>query len=251
MLQARSVVTVSRFTRGLLTRAGVPEECIAIVHPGVNLERFRATADPEPAIRRFGLGGKRVLLTVGRLDPSEQYKGHDVVIRALRRIIAAVPNVVYVIAGGGDDRGRLERLAADEGVAEHVLFTGFVEDELLPSLYAACDCYVMLSGGPEAGGFEGFGIVYLEAAAVGKPAIASEFGGAAEAVLHEKTGLLVPPGDTAAAVEATVRLLSDDDLRRRLGEAARARAESEFGWPRQAARLEDVVLAAAGSALRE
>ncbi|MGD8238722.1 MAG: glycosyltransferase family 4 protein [Armatimonadota bacterium] len=246
MRQADTVVALSRFTRELLTEAGVPEERIAVLHPGVNLERFRADTDPRPAAERFGLEGKRVLLTVGRLDPAERYKGHDAVIRALPQTVAAVQNVLYVIAGKGDDRARLEQLVADEGVAEHVLFAGFVEDELLPSLYAASDCYVMLSGGPEAGGFEGFGIVYLEAAAVGRPAIAGDFGGAAEAVVHGKTGLLVPPGDVAAAAEAIVRLLSDDGLRHRLGEGARARAETEFGWPRQAARLEDVVLGAVG-----
>lgn len=246
MRQAHTVIAISRFTRALLVDAGVPEDAITIVPPGVDLERFHPTVDATPAVERFGLAGKHVLLTVGRLDPAEQYKGHDVVIRALPQIVAAVENLLYVIAGQGGDRARLERLAAAEGVREHVLFAGYVEDELLPSLYAASDCFTMISGGPEASGFEGFGIAYLEAAASGKPSIAVRYAGAEEAVVDWETGLLVPPGDVDAVVAAAVRVLSDDGLRRRLGAAGRARVEAELGWAHQTARLEDVMLAAAG-----
>ncbi len=246
MRRADAVVAVSRFTRALLVDGGVPEDSITIVPPGVDLERFHPTVDATPAVARFGLAGKHVLLTVGRLDPAEQYKGHDVVIRALPQIVAAVENLLYVIAGQGGDRARLERLAAAEGVREHVLFAGYVEDELLPSLYAASDCFTMISGGPEASGFEGFGIAYLEAAASGKPSIAARYAGAEEAVVDWETGLLVPPGDVDALVAAAVRVLSDDGLRRRLGAAGRARVEAELGWAHHTARLEDVMLAAAG-----
>jgi phosphatidylinositol alpha-1,6-mannosyltransferase len=148
-----------------------------------------------------------------------------------------VPDLVVAIAGSGRDEARLRRIAGEVGAS--VLFLGRVPEDDLPSLYGCADVFAMLCrnrwGGLEQ---EGFGIVFLEAAACGIPQVAGASGGAAEAVLEGETGLVVdPPEDVDAAARALESLLADDGLRARLGAASRRRAEAEFTYDGLAARL--------------
>jgi phosphatidylinositol alpha-1,6-mannosyltransferase len=208
-----------------------------VVPPGVDVDRFRplANADRRAARERFGLDRDRPLvLGVSRLVPR---KGFDVLIDA----VAGLPDVQLAIAGTGRDRARLERRATTRGVETRVRFLGRVPDESLPSLYAAADVFAMPCrdrwGGLEA---EGFGIVFLEAAAAGVPAVAGRSGGSHEAVVDGDTGFVVEPRalDVRGALAA---LLADDELRTRMGAAARARAVMEFSYDLLAARLAPVV----------
>ena len=169
------------------------------------------------------------MLGVSRLVPR---KGFDVLLDA----VAGLPDVQVAIAGSGRDRRRLDARAERLGGRASLL--GRVADADLPALYASADVFAMLCrdrwGGLEA---EGFGIVFVEAAACGVPSVAGRSGGSHEAVLDGRTGLVVDPrspGEVRASID---RLLRDDDLRDRLGEAARTRAAGELSYDALAQRL--------------
>jgi phosphatidylinositol alpha-1,6-mannosyltransferase len=193
-----------------------------VVPPGVDVQRFRpASTEARKQTRaRYGLDPDAPLvLGLSRLVPR---KGFDVVMDAC----ASLPDVQLAIAGGGRDRRRLERRAG-----ARVRFLGRVPDADLVSLYGAADVFAMCCrerwGGLEA---EGFGIVFLEAAACAVPAVAGRSGGSHEAVADGETGFVVAPKDAGAVRDAIARLVSDDALRARMGAAARARAEQEYSY---------------------
>lgn len=234
--RAGAVFVNSRFTWGQVRCFGVPETRIHLVRPGVDPTRFRP-ADGSVLRARYGVEGEAVLLTVGRLIPR---KGQDTVVRILPRVARHVP-VVYWVAGEGTEaeRRRLERLAEESGVRDRVRFLGAVPDSELPALYSACDVFVMLNRTTPDGDVEGFGMVFLEAGACGRPVVGGASGGAVEAVRHGATGYLVPEGDEDTAVRLLVRLLRDPDLRDRMGEAGR-RFAARHGWERRAQRVQSV-----------
>lgn len=206
-----------------------------VVPPGVDTERFRPLdAAARASVRvRFGLDPRRPLvLGVSRLVPR---KGFDVLIDAVADLDAAVQ---VAVAGEGRDRTRLERRAQRRRVAERVHFLGRVPDGELPGLYASADVFAMVCrnrwGGLEQ---EGFGIVFLEAAACGVPSVAGRSGGAHEAVLDGVTGFVVDPRDVREVCRRLEELLADEGMRRAMGDAARARAEQEFAYERLVERL--------------
>lgn len=189
--RADMVLAVSRYTRAqLLSWAALDPERVAVL-PNTVSERF-TPGDRNAARLRFGLGNERVLLTVGRLAASERYKGQDRVIGDLPALVAAGHDVRYLIAGDGDDRPRLEALAAQHGVDDRVRFLGAVTADALPDLYRAADVFVMPSTG------EGFGIAYLEAMACGTPAVGLRVKGDADALAPMRPAA----GATAALADA-------------------------------------------------
>jgi phosphatidylinositol alpha-1,6-mannosyltransferase len=203
-----------------------------VIPPGVDGERFVPADDATRAEtrRNFGLDPDRPLvLGVSRLVPR---KGFDVVIDAM----ATLSGVQFAIAGAGRDRKRLERRAGG-----NVRFLGRVSDADLPALYACADIFAMCCrdrwNGLEA---EGFGIVFLEAAACGVPSVAGRSGGSHEAVADGETGFVVEPRHVAEVRAAIARLVEDDALRERMGAAARRRAVDEFAYDRLATRLEPI-----------
>jgi phosphatidyl-myo-inositol dimannoside synthase len=210
-----------------------------VIPPGVDVDRFRPLSPAERAAarRRLGLPTDAVLVHAGsRLVPR---KGIDVVLEAAGALAASRP-VHVVVSGSGRDRSRLARVARRAGTP--ATFLGRVPDEDLPALYGCADVFAMLCrtrwGGLEQ---EGFGIVFLEAAASGVPQIAGRSGGAHEAVRDGETGFVVDePTDVAAVTAALARLVDDAGLRERLGRAARVRAEA-FSYDRLAARLADAL----------
>jgi phosphatidyl-myo-inositol dimannoside synthase len=210
---------------------------VTVVPPGVDCDRFRPLSSAERRATRERLGipiDAAVVLGVSRLVPR---KGFDTAIRAIARIAPAFPTALLVIAGAGRDRERLEKLATELNAP--VQFLGRVPHDDLPALYGCADVFAMLCRNRWAGlEQEGFGIVFVEAAAAGVPQIAGRSGGAHEAVAHGETGLIVDdPSDVAAVAKALEALLSDPDLRARLGSAARQRALAEFGYDMLARRL--------------
>ncbi len=234
---ARHVIAAGSYPAAEAERAAGRALPTTIVPPGVDVERFRPLTAPErdESRRRFELPiDGRVVLGVSRLVPR---KGFDNAIRAVARLAPTHPDVVLAIAGGGRDEQRLRRLAADVGAP--VRFLGRVPNDDLPRLYGCADVFTMLCrnrwGGLEQ---EGFGIVFVEAAACGVPQVAGDSGGAAEAVADGETGLVVrDPDDVSEAVAALSHLLDDDAERQRMGKAARRRAEVEFSYEVLAARL--------------
>jgi phosphatidylinositol alpha-1,6-mannosyltransferase len=207
-----------------------------IIPPGVDAGRFHpaAGADERAAARsRFGLPGNGPLIVgVSRLVPR---KGFDVLIDAVARLGS---DVALALAGAGRDGTRLARRAARRGLAGRFRLLGPLPEADLPALYATADVFAMLCrerwGGLEA---EGFGIVFLEAAACGVPAVAGRSGGSEEAVADGETGFVVDPRDPGAAADALARLLDDPDRRTAMGVAARRRALESFSYDALAARL--------------
>ncbi len=195
-------ISISRFTRErFLDWADIPPSRIKVVPNAIHLDRYHSGADPEQARREFGLQGKTVLLTVSRLSATERYKGHDRLIRLLPRIVEAYPKLIYLIAGDGDDRSRLESMARSLQVLDHVRFLGRVGESELLSLYNFADGFAMPSTG------EGFGFVFLEAAACGVPVLGGSVDGSLDALNDGAIGLAVDPTDDNALLQAVVETL--------------------------------------------
>jgi len=208
-----------------------------LVPPGVDTDRFHPLDDDERAAARARLGlptDGRLVVSLSRLVPR---KGMDTLIRAATLVAPSRPDLTVAIGGGGRDHGRLERLVEATGAPVRLL--GLVSHGDLPSLYGCADVYAMLCRNRWAGlEQEGFGVVFLEAAAAGVPQVAGDSGGAAEAVMDGETGLVVrQPSDVPAAADALARLLDDADLRARMGAAGRERAVADYAYDGLATRL--------------
>ena len=228
---AAAALANSRNTAQMLEAMGVPPGKIHIVYPAVDPERFHPGVDGAAVRARYAGPGDVLLLSVGRL---QRRKGHDVAIHALAQLRDDLPRLRYVIAGDGEERARLERLVEEKGLHGRVFFAGAVSEAELPAYYAACDIF-LLPNRVEGSDIEGFGIVFLEAAATGKPVIAGDSGGVPEAVERNSTGLLVD-GASVADVAAAIRHLAvSADERSRLGSAGRVRVRDHFSWQRAAA----------------
>jgi phosphatidyl-myo-inositol dimannoside synthase len=234
---ADAVIANSEFARAKLIRIGVQQDRIHKITPGVDSERFRPMPPRKDLQRLYRIEGKTVLLTVARLFPR---KGHRLVLQALAKIACQFPNVHYLIAGTGPDEQQLRRLAHEAGLDEHITFTGFVGQEKLPDIYNLCDVMVMPNREEDNGDVEGFGMVFLEANATGKPVIGGRSGGAVEAIAEGITGFLVNPNDAGELAVCLQRLLLDPSLRDGLGSAGLQRARSEFSWNLRAERLREI-----------
>lgn len=218
-------IAVSRDVAARLRRSfRIPLAKIRVVHNGIDPARFRqapvlalegGSGAPTPALEG-GSGGataRPVVLTAARLISQ---KGHIHLLEAAARI----PEALFQLAGDGPERASLEAKARELGVNDRVRFLGYRED--VPALLASCDLFVLPSL------YEGLPLAMLEAMAAGKPVIASAIGGIDEAVVHDETGILVPPADPAALAGAIRQVLFNPPLARRLGAAGRARVERDF-----------------------
>ena len=234
--RAAAIVANSRNSARLLAGWGVGADRITVIHPGVDAARFRPDADRGAWRERLARRGELLLLSVGRL---QRRKGHDLVLAALAKWAPNDPPVRYLIAGDGDQRAALEAQARSLDVQDRVVFLGAVPDSELPGLYAASDVFVMPNR-VEGVDFEGFGIVFLEAAASGLPCIAGNSGGAPEAILDGETGVLVGGADPDELARALRRLTRSADDRKRMGTAGRARVLGEFTWEHGACQLADL-----------
>jgi phosphatidylinositol alpha-1,6-mannosyltransferase len=212
-----------------------------VVPPGVDTERFHPLDVDERASVRTRLGlpvDGRLVVSLSRLVPR---KGMDTLIRAGALLARSRPDLVVAIGGGGRDAARLQRLIRSTGAPARLL--GRVSHDDLPQLYGCADVYAMLCrnrwGGLEQ---EGFGIVFLEAAAAGVPQVAGDSGGAAEAVVDGETGLVVhDPHDPHAVAAALAELLDDPERRGRMGQAGRDRAVAAYSYDVLAARLGEAI----------
>ncbi len=221
---ARLVVAAGGYPAAEARRAAGRDLPTVVVPPGVDLERFHPLTDAERRAERGRLGldpDAPLVLGLSRLVPR---KGFDVLIEAGAALAARHPDLQIAIAGAGRDRKRLERMATHLG--SPVRFLGRLPEADLPVAHGVADCFAMLCrdrwGGLEQ---EGFGIVFLEAAACAVPSVAGRSGGSAEAVLDGATGIVVDGSKDVVAVAAALdRLLSDEQLRQRLGATARRRA---------------------------
>jgi glycosyltransferase involved in cell wall biosynthesis len=196
--RCRAVVAISALTRDRFLDWSGYSGPTYVIPNAFRPEEFGLRPRRADLEERYALRGRRVLLTIGRLDSHERSKGFDEVLEILGQL---PPDVVYLIAGGGDDGERLKGVAARLGVASRVVFTGFFPEEDKADLYALADVYVMPSRG------EGFGFVFLEAMASGLPVVASKHDGGKEAVLDGRLGLLVDPSSPDEIRTAVTELL--------------------------------------------
>jgi len=163
-----------------------------------------------PLPREFPRG--RVILTVGRWAASERYKGVDDLIRSIAQLRMKFPGLCLVAVGQGDDLSRLKQIVADLKVSESVRFLTGLSRQEIAACYARCEIFALPSTG------EGFGLVFLEAMAFGKPLVGAACGGAVDVVEDNVNGLLIPPGDSERLAEALATLLQDESLRIKLGQ---------------------------------
>jgi len=235
--RARHIVAAGGYPAAEGEHAAGRKLPVTVVPPGVDTERFRPLTETErlEARRHFGVAPNAELVVgISRLVPR---KGFDTAIRAAALLKNSRPDLVLAIAGGGRDEQRLRQLA--EQVQAPVTFLGRVSNDDLPRLYGCADVYTMLCRNRWAGlEQEGFGIVFLEAAACGVPQVAGDSGGAAEAVEDGVSGLVVrTPEDPREVASALERLLDDPAERARMGVAGRERAVREFSYDVLAHRL--------------
>lgn len=230
---ADRVIANSEFTRGELLKLGVDPGRISIVYPGVDTARFRPGLPCADLRERLGLGAHQPLvLSVGRLS---RRKGFDHTIRALPSLVAGGVDAHYAIVGIGEDEAHLRALAQACGVAERVHLLGHVPGEELPRWYNACQVFAMPNREVD-GDTEGFGLVFLEAAACARPAVAGRDGGTGDAVQDGRTGLRVDGARVEDIAAALTRILSDPALAESLAAAAHERARQELDWARVAER---------------
>ncbi len=203
--------------------------------PGVDDDMFSPAADGAPLRAVLGWRTRPVVVCVSRLMPR---KGQDVLVEAMPAIRAAVPDAALLLVGGGPSRDALARRVDELGLTADVHLTGTVPWADLPAHFAAGDVFAMPCRTRLRGlDVEGLGIVFLEASATGLPVVAGDSGGAPDAVLAGRTGLVVDGTETDAVAEAIVGLLQDPQRRARMGEAGRAWVAERWRWSTQVQRL--------------
>jgi phosphatidyl-myo-inositol dimannoside synthase len=230
---ADRVVPISCFTARKMANVNhIPAQRITVLYNAVP-DEFVAllTSQNEASVLRPRPQGQKRLLSVGMLSKALAYKGFDTIIQALPKVLKAVPNLHYTVVGEGDNKQELRRLSVECGVEECVEFTGEISDAELAEQYRACDVFVLPSRFRERDGDfqgEGFDRVYLEAALAGKPVVGSSEGGAAEAVVHGKTGVLVNPSSVSDVAAALIELLRNSEVAERMGLEGQRWANENF-----------------------
>lgn len=237
---ADRVIANSEHTRDTLLKMGIDPTRITIIYPGVDVSIFRPGLDTTGLRESLGISlDDKLVFSVGRLS---RRKGFDQMIRAVAQLRAEGVAVRYVIAGIGEDADYLDGLIAQyalQGIAHRI---GAVSEADLPRWMNACDVFAMPNREIN-GDNEGFGMVFIEAAACGKPSLAGEAGGTGSAVLHGENGLRVDGRNLDAIIDGLRRLLDDDDLRNGLGVAGLKRVGEQFAWEQVARATERILFA--------
>jgi phosphatidylinositol alpha-1,6-mannosyltransferase len=240
LARAECVICGNNYTAGLVKDFldDNQRDKVRVVNPGVegqliiNNEKLIINE----LIQKYNLDNKVILLTVGRLV---KRKGIDMVLETLPDILKEMPDLVYAIVGSGEELDNYKLLIINYKLENNVVIVQDASDEERDAWYQACDIFIMPARriGDD---FEGFGIVYLEANLRGKPVIAGASGGIGDAVVDGVNGLLVNPENTLEIKNAIIKLAQNKDLRNKLGEAGRKRAQEEFNWDAQVKRFRGI-----------
>lgn len=233
---SKRVFSVSQFTADqVVSECKIGSEKIKVIYNGVDPAVFKPIEKSTHFIKKYGLEGKVVFLTISRL---EDYKGVDYVLKAFSKVMIERPEFYYLVCGDGPDRKHLETLRREYRLDHHVGFLGKVTDESLNDIYNVSDVFILNSRHDRvAPNFEGFGIVLLEAAACGKPSIAGKSGGMPEVVSHLETGWLVNPEDEHELSQVIIQAMDSESTRRQFGISARNRIIEKFTWDHIAASV--------------
>jgi phosphatidyl-myo-inositol dimannoside synthase len=232
--RARFHVCNSDFTYNRLIHFRSSTKPTYVAYPGVE-DAFFATVDNSRLRSKYRANNKKIIITVGRID---KRKGHELVINALPAIINTVPDVLYLIAGTGAHSDFLKKKVFDLRLQDNVVFCGFIPDGDIAAFHQLADVFVMPNRVLDDGDTEGFGIVFLEANASGKPVIGGACGGALDAIEDGRSGYLVDPMDVDGLTEKIVYLLSNPEVAEQMGKYGRQRAWEYFRWPYLAGKFE-------------
>jgi phosphatidylinositol alpha-1,6-mannosyltransferase len=213
------ILTISNFTKNTIASLGIDNDKIFVYPPRVNPDKFKPESPDFNLIDKYNLGGEKIILTVGALV---QRKGHDMVLQALPIVLKNIPNLVYLIVGTGIWESTIKRIVADLNLSRNVILCGNVSNLELPSYYNICDLFIMASREiVDNGDVEGFGIVFLEAAACGKPVIGGKSGGVSEAMIDGETGFLVDPTNPLEIAKYIEIILLDNKRALEMGKKGR------------------------------
>jgi phosphatidyl-myo-inositol dimannoside synthase len=241
------IVANSGYTAFLVAQKRVRQEIISVIPPGVHTESFTGPADVDAIKKGFGLQGRHAILFVGRLAKRKGVK--EFIENSFAKIVSQIPNVCFVVVGNNpseslthrdDMMGQIKAVICAMGLLNHVQLRGALDDDEVIKLYQACDV-VVLPALAETDDVEGFGIVLLEAAAAGKPAVATRVGGIPDAVEDGKSGTLVDPGDYERLSQTLIDLLSNETARSNMGAYAQERIRKVFSWNRVMGQYEKAV----------
>ena len=242
------VVANSRYTAELAQARGVLHERLAIIPPGVDLDRFTGSVDVDAIKQSLGVAERKIILFVGRLAKRKGVK--EFIENSLVRILREMPEVYFLVVGGAPtdslvhSENRLSEIKAaiaKAGITEQVRLLDSLGDDDVIKLYRISDLLV-LPGLDLREDVEGFGIVVLEAASAGKPVVATRVGGIPDAVQDGHSGILVEAGDYSGLSRAVIALLRDGSWRAALGEYGRRRVREQFSWPAISRAYEELML---------
>ena len=242
--EAQQLMTNSKFTlESASARHGLEKRKSVFLPPTFSIDESAAAKLTTSTV---GSENAVIVLTVGRLAASERYKGHDVMLNAWPAVLRETPEAQYVIVGDGDDRARLQELTREMGLASSVIFKGTVTGVELQSCYDECQVFALPARtelDPRAPRGEGFGIVFLEAMAHGKPVVGPNVGAPPEFIHDGEHGLLVDPVDAAKVAEALIELLAHPERARQMGEAGREWVRQEYSYEMFRDRLRKILQA--------
>ncbi|MDR1441124.1 MAG: glycosyltransferase family 4 protein [Bifidobacteriaceae bacterium] len=231
------ITYISRYTERSIGAVLTPLARSRMVRlsPGVDPEQFWPPRDPVEVLERHGLVGRRVVLSISRLVP---HKGQDTLIRALPRVLAAVPDAALLVVGDGPNREALSKLADRLSVAGAVRFAGPVPNTEIAPYYSAGEVFALPTRDRTAGlQSEGLGMVCLEAAAAGLPVVVGDSGGAPETVREGETGFVVRSTDTTAVADRLIELLSEPERAKAMGQAGRQWMAEDWSWDQRVVTL--------------
>jgi glycosyltransferase involved in cell wall biosynthesis len=233
---ATDVTYVSHYCRRAIFGDGVEAPGHVIYNGVFNNDSRSFRTDGQRVREEWGIPpGDKILFSLQRLTSD---KRADIVIQSFKHVLQACPETVLLIGGQGPMRAALEALVVELGLQARVRFLGYIPRHHMPEYFCACDVFMFHST------YETFGMVVAEAMSYGKPVVSVRNTAIPEVVLHDESGLLVPPDNPAAMAAAAVQLLRDANLRRRMGEAGLARARTQFSWDRIAQQYEAVFASA-------
>jgi len=200
---AQKILSIGEYTHNrIVTEQKISSESIPLLPVTFDASRFVIQPKPQYLLDRYQLNAEQpIILTVTRLASGDRYKGYDQIIQSLPAIRRQIPNIHYLLVGKGDDRERVEAMIDTANVRDCVTLTGFVSDSELADHYNLCDVFAMPSKG------EGFGIVYLEALACGKPVLGGNQDGAIDALCYGELGALVNPDDVDEISQTLIQIL--------------------------------------------